>query len=105
MNKVKRISIKEFRESGYLQELNRTFLHPLGLALEVVIDNDEEVLGGVWDYRKDKEGIYYALNNKELTDENRLNNFRRKSEFIQSEMKLRKQDRVKKLGYFIEEIP
>lgn len=36
---IKKIDIKEFRESGYLQELNRTFLHPLGLALEVEIDD------------------------------------------------------------------
>lgn len=27
----------EFRELGYLQELNRTFLHPLGLALSIKI--------------------------------------------------------------------
>lgn len=105
MNKIKRISIKEFRESGYLQELNRTFLHPLGLALEVIIDNGDEVLGGIWDYRKDKEGIHYALNDKEFTDKTRLNNFRRKSEFVQSEIKSRNEDRVEKLGYFIEVIP
>ena len=30
----KYMPIKEFRERGYLQELNRRFLHPLGLALE-----------------------------------------------------------------------
>ena len=34
-----RMSVKEFRERGFLQELNRLFLHPLGLALEVIIDN------------------------------------------------------------------
>lgn len=28
-------SVEEFQQEGYLQEVNRTFLHPLGLALEV----------------------------------------------------------------------
>lgn len=61
MSQVKRIDIKEFREFGYLQELNRSFLHPLGLALEVVIEEDGgEHLGGVWDYRDDPEGIRYG---------------------------------------------
>lgn len=36
MSQPKRIDIKEFREKGYLQELNRNFLHPLGLALEII---------------------------------------------------------------------
>jgi len=29
-----------FIDHGYLQELNRQFLHPLGLALEIQIDDD-----------------------------------------------------------------
>lgn len=61
MSKIKRIDIKEFREMGLLAELNRTFLHPLGLALEVVVDDDGiEKLGGIWDYRDDSEGILYS---------------------------------------------
>lgn len=60
MDDVKRIDIGEFRSEGYLQELNRRFLHPLGLALEVVVEDDgTERLGGVWDYRDDPEGIWY----------------------------------------------
>jgi len=38
------MDIKEFVDNGLLQELNRTFLHPLGLALEVGQRPD-----GVWD--------------------------------------------------------
>lgn len=57
---IKRIDIREFRERGYLQELNRRFLHPLGLALEVkVADDGTQTLGGVWDYRDDPEGMNY----------------------------------------------
>lgn len=58
---IKRIDIKEFREVGFLQEVNRAFLHPLGLALEVVINEDgSEALGGVWDYRDDPEGMCFG---------------------------------------------
>jgi hypothetical protein len=61
MDQPKRISAKEFREQGYLQELNRCFLHPLGLALEVTVENGEIVgFGGVWDYRDDPEGIVFG---------------------------------------------
>lgn len=62
MNKdIKKLSVKEFRERGYLQELNRQFLHPLGLALEVVLEEDgSERFGEVWDYRDDPEGMVYG---------------------------------------------
>lgn len=57
----KRIDIKEFRERGYLQEVNRLFFHPLGLALEVIIDEEDGSmhLGGIWDSRDDPEGILF----------------------------------------------
>ena len=102
---IKRIPIKEFRAKGYLQELNRRFLHPLGLAVEVIVEADgSEKLGGIWDYREDEEGIYYALNNPELTDEKRINEFKNKHEFIQSELKKREPIRTEALGFFIEPI-
>jgi hypothetical protein len=100
MKAIKYIDIKEFREKGYLQEVNRRFLHPLGLALEVKINEDgTEVLGGVWDYREDSEGIYYDIEN---SDEERINNFKRKRNFIDSELEIIGKNRMNKLG-FIEE--
>lgn len=61
MDDIKRIDLKEFVEHGYLQEVNRQFFHPLGLALEVVVDDDGSVtLGGVWDCRDDLEGVTFA---------------------------------------------
>lgn len=64
MEEVKRIDLNEFKEEGFLQEVNRLFFHPLGLALEVIVDEDGNVerLGGVWDYRDDPEGIFFANN-------------------------------------------
>ena len=61
INPIKHISIKEFREKGFLQEVNRQFFHPIGMALEVIIDEAEnETLGGIWDYRDDSEGMLYG---------------------------------------------
>jgi hypothetical protein len=86
MNDIKRMSIKDFQQLGFLQEANRQFFHPLGLALEVVVeecshcngqrpigvdhvppnclkcDNAGELvrLGGVWDFREDPEGIVFG---------------------------------------------
>lgn len=61
MSDKKYMDIKEFREEGYLQELNRNFLHPLGLAIEVVILADgTERFGQVWDSRDDPEGIIFG---------------------------------------------
>jgi len=68
----KYMSVKEFRTKGYLQEINRCFLHPLGLALEVILDEEtgDERLGGIWDCRDDKERIFfdYAQSDKDRID-------------------------------------
>jgi len=60
--KMKHMSIAEFRDFGFLQELNRQFLHPLGVALEVRIDSKtgEVELGGVWDCRDDPTGMIFS---------------------------------------------
>jgi len=64
MSDVKHIDIKEFRELGFLQEVNRLFFHPRGLALSVETNDDDpdapETLAGIWDYRDDPEGIIFA---------------------------------------------
>lgn len=68
---IKKMDIKEFRELGFLHEANRQFFHPLGLALEVVVDDDtgEESLGGIWDYRDDPEGLFYT---NDVIDEKKI---------------------------------
>lgn len=99
---IKRIDIKEFREKGYLQELNRRFLHPLGLALEVIIDDEGmEKLGGVWDYRDDPEGIYYDLENSDPERRERVKN---NKEFIDRELSERLDIRRARLGFGIEPV-
>lgn len=67
---IKFIDIKEFREKGFLQEVNRQFFHPLGLALAVYIDEDgNESLQGVWDYREDPEGNFFG---KDMISEEKI---------------------------------
>jgi hypothetical protein len=92
--KVKRMDIKEFREKGYLQEANRLFFHPLGLALEVIINEEtgEEKLGGIWDFRDDPEGLYFDIKNKNKDD---INVMRDRCDFIHSE-KLKRMHKRKK---------
>ena len=98
---IKKIDIKEFREGGYLQELNRRFLHPLGLALEVISEDGKEKLGGIWDYRDDDEGIHYDIEN---SDQERKDKILRNFNKIEKTMGLRKAARVDKLGFFIEPV-
>jgi len=102
-NNVKRMSIKEFQEKGYLQEVNRQFLHPLGLALEIIISDDNEpTLGGVWDHREDSEGLYYDLEN---SNNKRIERFEKNKKFIQNEFKTRSSERIKLFNNIIEPIP
>jgi len=105
--KIKLIDIKEFREKGYLQELNRQFLHPLGLALEVIVNDEtgEETLGGIWDYREDLEGIHYGLDDPSFTSNERLAGFIKRYRTISNLQKVRKIGREKTLGFWIEPIP
>lgn len=90
---IRYMSVAEFRQEGYLQELNRLFLHPLGLALEVYVDEKtgRERLSGIWDYRNDREGIRYE--GVELTE---------RAAHIQSLWDEREPDRVAGLGYMVQ---
>lgn len=84
------MDIREFRDKGYLRELNRQFLHPLGLALEVIIDDDgNETIGGIRDYRDDPEGVYYG----DINDEARI-----KADFVAQERAKRERARVAAVG-------
>ena len=58
----KYMDIKEFADLGILHEINRLMLHPVGLALEIQVNDEtgEHRLSGVWDVRDDPEGIVFA---------------------------------------------
>lgn len=102
METEKFLDVKEFREKGYLQEVNRQFFHPLGLALVLQVnDNGEEFIKGIWDRRDDLEGIYYGINESE---EARKQAFREKRDFINKEFVKRNKHRIPELGFDIEPI-
>lgn len=95
MKEIKKMSVAEFRRLGYLQELNRRFLHPLGLALEVVIlDDGEEKFGEVWDCRDQIDGMIY--------DSGIIN--AEKAERIDWELETKKTKRLEILGYAIQPV-
>jgi hypothetical protein len=56
------MDIAEFRRLGFLQEANRLFFHPLGLALEIMEaeGNAPAYISGVWDCRDDPEGVVFG---------------------------------------------
>ncbi len=94
MAEPKRINIKQFREFGFLHEMNRLFLHPLGMALEIIQEMDEtEKLGGIWDYRDDPEGIIF----EEIDDDGR-----EKIERVREFMQKKHEERRTALGYVIQ---
>jgi len=96
LEKIKRINIKEFREFGFLQEINRLFLHPLGMALEVLIDDEtgEEKLGGIWDYREDLDRMRF----NEIDVEMKM-----KIDKVKAFIEKKHKERQKSLGYIIQE--
>ena len=84
---------KEFVEVGYLQELNRRILHPLGLALEVVVEEDgTQRFGGIWDYRDDPEGILFDPSAMDPE----------KAQRVQDVISKRFSDRITLLGYWVQ---
>ena len=91
----KRMDINEFRTEGYLQEVNRRLFHPLGLALEIMVENDGTArLSGIWDYRDDPEGLYFGEDGPESE----------KTASVALLESLRRQPRIEALGYWIQPV-
>jgi hypothetical protein len=97
----KTMTPREFQEQGYLQELNRKFLHPLGLALAISVDNDDptkDCFGPVLDNRDDEEGWIFG-------DRPELRNIRRaRADHVQEQWDARKLSREDSLGFMIEPV-
>lgn len=59
---LKYITVDELWELGFIQEANRQFWHPHGLAVSVIrnaVNAPGGKFGPVWDCRGDAEGIYF----------------------------------------------
>lgn len=85
---------KDFQKEGYLQEVNRQFLHPLGLALGIVEDEYGITSFVVIDHRDDMEGVAFL---PEGPDENKTN-------MVMHEFKRRVPIREKALGYIVQPV-
>ena len=96
--KPKYMDPKEFRKQGFLQELNRQFLFPLGLGIEMDVNPDtgEETLGRIWDCRSDPEGLLFPDDIIEEKD------FQERMLNVRTLRERRVKSRKKKLGYFIQ---
>lgn len=70
---MKYLSSELIRGMGILQEANREFFHPLGLALEV---NLEDGTLKIQDYTEDQEGVIFAPGTMEWTKFWNFNYFR-----------------------------
>lgn len=96
---IKKMEVAEFWEQGYLQELNRHFLHPLGLALEIVTDDEGNVsFGKIWNYREDPEGMVF------LPETISSEEFIRKAKLIEIEWDYKTRIRKEALGYVIQPV-
>lgn len=115
----KTMDIAEFRDSGLLQEVNRRFFHPIGLALSVVVptaDDSDEVkaqgvrLAGIIDARDDPEGYYFDWTRMHNPDESKdsisrtITEARSRSAAYDEEVKKRAAQRAMLFGSSIQPI-
>jgi len=95
--------LNEFKDKGYLQEANRRFFHPLGLALSVRLDEKDDKVKEIFvmEVLDDPEGFCFGYKNR-TTKQNLVS--MNKKKFIDEEMFKRKDARIKMFGSMIEEI-
>jgi len=87
-------------DNGLLFEINRKVLHPLGLALEIQMEDDGSnvTFGRIWDERKDQEGIIFAEDSLE-DGANKLHGYMHQQGIVALA------HRQEKLGYIIQALP
>lgn len=98
-----KMNLREFMELGYLQEANRQFFHPLGLALFVHVDDDGFVSEwGVYDDRGDPEGWRFDLTDWPGGSAAAVARFKSNAATIERLQEDRRPARVNALGYWIQ---
>jgi hypothetical protein len=88
------LDLTEFRDSGLLQEVNRQWFHPRGLALYVWGERDGPIasIAGIRDFRDDPEGVYMALDQADVE----------RGEQVAAELEARRAEREARLGWMIQ---
>jgi len=107
MKNIKTMSGEEFRENGYLQEVNRRFFHPVGLAIAIIIDDKTKKVKAIeiQDHRDDPEGLYFGINDPTFSSPERVARFIKNKKFVDAEIKKRSRNRKKVVGSVVETIP
>lgn len=85
---IKYMDLQEFIDEGYLHEVNRLVLHPLGLALQLTTGSSHVA---VWDCRDDPEGVLF--DESTLSAEKALN--------VVKQMFAKRGPRIKATGGFV----
>lgn len=87
-------------DTGLLFEINRSILHPLGLALAVELDEkgDAQFSEELWDFSDDPEGIIFSA-------ESFLEGEKKIVEFMARVGAERMEAREKSLGYLVQTVP
>jgi hypothetical protein len=90
------IDPQQLLDEGYIQEVNRQFFHPLGLALCVEVETDGTArIAGVLDYRADLEGMAFADGVLSID----------KAAHVLLVQEARMRPRVAALGYWVQPVP
>lgn len=97
MSELPLMDLNEFQDVGYLAEVNRQVLHPLGLALAVMRDDDGVATGwGVYDDRADLEGWQFS--------EDSMDEVKVKAAKVSAEWEARRPHRERALGYMVQPV-
>jgi hypothetical protein len=96
---IKKINLKKFVRKGYLQEVNRCFFHPVGLALGMKVEDDEYQLDAIYDLRDSETPFHFGYDR--MTEEELSSRIEKKN-FIDQEMAVRNASRTHLLGDSIE---
>ena len=103
MGDMKYLNLKYFRDFGLLQEVNRQFFHPIGLALEMQIDEAGNVsLSGIQDHTEDPAGVVFGV-----SPYNEAERYNAMCEKVQNVLKVQKRChamRECRLGFLLEPI-
>jgi hypothetical protein len=91
---TKTMTWDEFHKQGYLQELNRQFLHPLGLSFAVKVEDGKIEFHAIYDHRNSKEALIFKPG---LLKQDKANR-------VEHEQKERGQVRLAGMGFVIQPI-
>lgn len=100
-----KMDLRDFMDGGYLQEVNRQFLHRLGLAMFVTVDEDTGDVTdlGVYDDRGDPEGWNFLFDKWPDRDA-AVARFKANVEKVEEELAEHKIVRERNLGYDIQPV-